>query len=74
MTVYLLACSQSMAGSNGLRHISIERIRLVVAKCDQFLTEAEKEHLGKCAGCLAAFSEAVLSEPQYGYDEDNEQE
>jgi epoxyqueuosine reductase QueG len=63
-----------MAGSDGLRHIPIERIRLVVAKCDQFLTEDETEHLGKCVDCLDAFSTAVLSEPEYGYGRDNEEE
>jgi hypothetical protein len=61
-----------MAGSDRPQHIPFERIRLVVGESDEFLTEAEEEHLGKCADCLHAFSKAVLSKWQY--DPDKEQE
>jgi hypothetical protein len=61
-----------MAGSDRPQHIPFDRMRLVVVRCDQFLTEAEEEHLGKCADCLRAFSQAVLSKWENGYNEDNE--
>ena len=42
-------------------HITIERMHLVVTRCDVLMTEAERHHVHECRECLALFTQIVMS-------------
>jgi hypothetical protein len=42
-------------------HISLERMHLVVTRCDVLMTEGERQHVQECRECLALYTEVVMS-------------
>ena len=43
-------------------HITLERMCEVVTKCNEILTDAEQQHIGRCEECLDTFGALVLDE------------
>jgi hypothetical protein len=48
-------------------HISLERMHLVVTRCDVLMSEVERQHVQECPECLALFTQVVMSVTD-GYD------
>ena len=49
-------------------HISLERMQLVITRCDVLMTAGEREHVQECRECLALFTQIVMSVTD-GYDQ-----
>jgi hypothetical protein len=41
-------------------HISVERMQLVVTRCDVLMTAGERQHVQECRVCLALFTQTVM--------------
>ena len=42
-------------------HISLERMQLVVTRCDVLMTAGERQHVQECRECQALFTQIVMS-------------
>jgi hypothetical protein len=48
-------------------HISVDRMQLVITRCDVLMTVGERQHVQECPECLALFTQIVMSVTD-GYD------
>ena len=42
-------------------HISLERMQLIVTRCDVLMTAGERQHVQECRECQALFTQIVMS-------------